>query len=234
MIRDAHLLSAEQFSHLFWKIAKRMKFKSLTLTHRLDWDVAFRGNVWPWIKNLVGEPAKERPSSGPRLGTRATTPPPHHVCVVFTSALAAADEEPEVGDWAFSPGECTFGKIPHRSKGGVTLKLPGLISRPSRPLRILQVPPPRDGGRKARDHRRARPRVQAVRGLLPLPNQGPVRVRGEHPSSNANSTPAARRSSPWEPSSPWPGKRRFLFGRRSNSSSRTTRRIGTSNRRRTR
>lgn len=131
VVRDAHLLQAEEFSHLFWKISKRIKFKRMELTYRLDWDQSFGGKFWRFIRILkenVAPSVQKAPHILPRpseenlyAGGLDAAP---HVCVVPTAASATAEGEAETNDWAFSPRYSLFGKIMDSKKGVAVLKTP--------------------------------------------------------------------------------------------------------------
>ena len=133
VIRDAHLLTADSFLHFFWKLSRRIEFKTVTLTHRLDWDQAFIGPFWRFVQkkylNLSRSPCPSSISEDDASGEGGGGDVPlaeaaRHLCVTTTAAAAADAKEFETNDWVFTADGCLFGKAFDKKNGLVTVKTP--------------------------------------------------------------------------------------------------------------
>ena len=50
--RDAHLLTCNMFSHLMWRLSKRVKFSGFTLSHRCSDDWSYHSLMWAFMRRL--------------------------------------------------------------------------------------------------------------------------------------------------------------------------------------
>jgi len=61
--RDVHLLTCNVFSHLMWRLKRRVQFTGVTVSHRFSDDREYNSLIWAFMRQL------EEPSSG---GTEVT------------------------------------------------------------------------------------------------------------------------------------------------------------------
>ena len=128
--RDAHVLSAKSFAHLFWKLSRRIQFKKLTLTFRLDWDTSFISTFWQLVKNkyhalLPPIPTFEKNTDETHLRSfEEVLELTNNICIVPSATLAAGQGEVNDNDWGFSVKSCIFGKVCEKKQFITLLKTP--------------------------------------------------------------------------------------------------------------
>ena len=64
--RDVHLLTCNVFSHLMWRLKRRVQFTGVTVSHRFSDDREYNSLIWAFMRQL------EEPSSGGTEDTEAT------------------------------------------------------------------------------------------------------------------------------------------------------------------
>lgn len=124
VLRDAQVLDCDTFTHLFWKMSKRIKFQGLNLTYRADWDASFRSQLWTFLKKKYEPVAMKRPETTFSENAREGTDEETHLCVVPTAIAATAMEDPERDDWVFGVSDMIFGKIADKKNGVAVVKTP--------------------------------------------------------------------------------------------------------------
>lgn len=54
-LRDAHLLTCNVFSHLMWRLSRRVGFKGVTLSHRCSDDRSYHSIFWVFVQRLFNK-----------------------------------------------------------------------------------------------------------------------------------------------------------------------------------
>jgi hypothetical protein len=122
--RDAHLLACNVFSHLLWRLSKRVAFTGVTLSDRCSDDKTYHSLLWAFIRRLKEEGTA--PLEGGLRGAapcvanldRSSLAHLQGVCVVPLASDACCASDAALGDYVFTISPPLFGTIA-KVKGNV-------------------------------------------------------------------------------------------------------------------